>query len=354
MSDIARAKSGAEVSILKHDYLDDAIEQYIRVFEESRSKLKLASSALSTLQKYVRESIAKTDDPEEREKRLSRALNALAATSTIADEIEGLAAQYQASKNQRWTPDVQFMVLDSEGSKNQRWTPDIEFTVLDAEGQPHRVILEAKASTRKPYFRFAPSRARDQWSTEFIKALSTTIDTVIGEASIVGEPSYISVPSHGSFSFPSDLLCAPLIQDERRGVSAVEEQRPAPSLESEQEQYWRRIRDDLQKQFSLSLDVLASLIGVAYPTLVNLGRRRPHPSTSRAVLRLHAIAKDFEHMRGGEAAAAWLSTEGAETLRRLGFDAFKRAAMKRIHGRPRASGGIAVHEEPDLGASEEG
>lgn len=352
MSDIAQAKSGAKVSVLKHDYLDDAIEQYIRVFEESRSKLKLASSALSTLQKYVRESIAKTDDPEEREKRLSKALNALAATSTIADEIEGLAAQYRASKNQRWSPDVQFMVLDSDGSKNQRWTPDIEFTILDAEGQSHRVILETKASTRKPYFRFAPSRARDQWSTEFLKALTTTIDTVIGEASIVGEPSYISVPSHGSFSFPSDLLCTPLIQDERRGAPPALEQHAEATLESEQ--YWRRIRDDLQKQFSLSLDVLASLIGVAYPTLVNLGRRRPHPSTSRAVLRLHAIAKDFEHMRGGEAAAAWLSTEGAETLRRLGFDAFKRAAMKRIHGRPRASGGIALHEEPDLGASEEG
>ena len=116
--------------------------------------------------------------------------------------------------------------------------------------------------------------------------------------------------------------------------------------ENEQITYWRAIRDALQLYLSVSLEQLAVLVGIAYPTLVSLGRRRPHPSTSRAVLRLYALARDFEEARGQDATISWFSSQGREILERRGFDVLKRAVIRTIYGRPRGSGGIQIQEDP--------
>lgn len=118
--------------------------------------------------------------------------------------------------------------------------------------------------------------------------------------------------------------------------------------EEEAAAYWRHVRDTLQEHFLVSLDRLAPLVGVAYPTLIALGRKRHHPSTARAVLRLYALITDAERVSGREASRLWFASEGLDTLQRHGFDVLKRAAIRRKYGRQRAVGGISLQEEPNL------
>ncbi len=114
----------------------------------------------------------------------------------------------------------------------------------------------------------------------------------------------------------------------------------------EPEAYWRRVRDDLQAYFNVNLRDLQRLIGVAYPTLVNLGKRKPHSSTARAVLQLHALATLVLRSRGESAGREWLATAGRRILERESFDAFKAAAVG-DPSRIQALGGIFLDEEPE-------
>ncbi len=117
--------------------------------------------------------------------------------------------------------------------------------------------------------------------------------------------------------------------------------------------YWRSIRDSLQTHLNVSLERLAPQLGIAYGTLVSLGKRKPHPATSRAVMRLYALMEDFDRQRSVAESNAWFSETGLDLLANGGFEHMKRAALKHIYGRPRSSGGLALEQEPVLRPSEE-
>lgn len=110
--------------------------------------------------------------------------------------------------------------------------------------------------------------------------------------------------------------------------------------------YWDRIRSELQARFNASLRELQPLVGIAYPTLVNLGKRKLHPSTKRAVLQLHSLTNIVIQTRGEDAGREWLSSAGRLILERQGFSAFKAAVV----GEPidiTPVGGITFTEEPE-------
>ncbi|MGH7708600.1 MAG: hypothetical protein ACREM6_11845 [Vulcanimicrobiaceae bacterium] len=112
--------------------------------------------------------------------------------------------------------------------------------------------------------------------------------------------------------------------------------------------YWRRIRDELQAYFNVNLHDLQSLVGIAYPTLVNLGKRKPHPSTSRAVLQLHTLASHALRSRGDGPGREWLASVGRRTLERGGIEAFRTASIDEPV-QVAAIGGIRFKEEPPVG-----
>lgn len=115
------------------------------------------------------------------------------------------------------------------------------------------------------------------------------------------------------------------------------------------EQYWRRLRDELQARFTATLAELRPLVGIAYPTLVNLGKRKPHPSTARAVLQLHGLTTHALRTRGSDSGAAWLASVGRRILERDGFEAFKEAVIGESERRP--LWGVSFEEEPEAEAS---
>lgn len=113
-----------------------------------------------------------------------------------------------------------------------------------------------------------------------------------------------------------------------------------------EEQYWRDIRDALRSYFNVPLRDLQPLLGIAYPTLVNLGKRKPHASTARTVLQLYSLVRHEVQQRGQSAARQWLSSIGRRTLEREGFEAFRALVIGRPdHQSP--IGGIDFNEEPE-------
>lgn len=125
---------------------------------------------------------------------------------------------------------------------------------------------------------------------------------------------------------------------------------PMVSVSEAPEAYWRRVRDELQAYFNVNLRDLQPLVKIAYPTLVNLGRRKPHPNTARMVLQLHTLASHALRLRGNSSGREWLASVGRRTLEQDGIEAFQRL----IVGDPirvAPIGGIYYRDEPEASAA---
>jgi hypothetical protein len=299
--------------------------------------MKYAESALSVLQREIQ----RNDDPAARD----RALDALTEASRSTTDMMNAAQRHRETLK--------------GFTRRSISTSD--------------VIVGGPAARGAMTFDFTPSLANVSFlnlgRAAFLSNLVTFRGPTFGSSivNILGEPI---VPGSYDASLVvqdlSQLYDAPTLQwvpyDQLSGSASAVPQfggkmlelptlRPATKVNDEQETYWRGVRDSLQRCFSVSLERLATLIGIAYPTLVSLGRRRPHPSTTRSVLRLHALTTDYERAKGHDAAVAWFASEGLEILQARGFDELKRTVIREIYGRQRARGGISLREEPNAFAA---
>jgi hypothetical protein len=313
----------------RSDYLDDATKTYLEQLDAQRIAMRYAESAFTILQREVQ----RNSDPAARERALDAlteasrsATNILATIQRHRDAIDAVVASATALRVQATMPNV--------------WTS---------------APLDSTSGFNFYKLPFSTGAFSTNWKT-------------VGDAGMIRMPARVSgileVAHDGSFKFLDRSVSVspfnPWLAFQASGVSTAtpstdeelvrQRELPAASgiTESDQATYWRGIRDALQLFLSVSLEQLAALVGIAYPTLVSLGRRRPHPSTARAVLRLYALARDFEQARGQDATIAWFASQGREILERRGFDALKRAVIRTIYGRPRGSGGIQIQEDPVL------
>ena len=198
-----------------------------------------------------------------------------------------------------------------------------------AFGVLQREIQQASASAGSAldYLRAASVVARDL--ADQANTLANNIDALTRATRISVTSEFLELPKEASdFIFGTSYL----------------EEKPGSS-----ELFWRRIRDELQSRFGMSLRDLAPLLNVAYPTIVNLGKMRHQPRTARAVERVHAVTSALVRALGDDTARAWLRNEGVTLLRGKGFARFRQAALQAAYGTPRLpKRAIRFDEEPEL------
>lgn len=111
--------------------------------------------------------------------------------------------------------------------------------------------------------------------------------------------------------------------------------------------YWRSVRESLRNAFSLNLETLAAVVGVAYATFANLGKTRPKDPTVAKVLRLHELVRALRE-KDPQTADDWLHADGSYILRDHGLDVFASTIERRIFGDTRMlRPSIVIDEEPD-------
>jgi hypothetical protein len=96
-------------------------------------------------------------------------------------------------------------------------------------------------------------------------------------------------------------------------------------------QYWSRVRDDLQEWFSVGLQPLSELIGVAKGTLLALVQpdRDLRGPTVRKLQAVHSSARAIVQTEGSRG-LTWLRTTGSAVLRDDGLEKFEEAVDRRL------------------------
>ena len=163
-----------------------------------------------------------------------------------------------------------------------------------AFGVLQREIQQASTSAEGAldYLRAASAVARGL--SDQANSLANNIDALTRATRISVTSEYLELPKEAS-----DFIF---------GTPQPEEKPDSSEL------FWRRIRDELQSRFGMSLRDLQPLLNVAYPTIVNLGKMRHQPRTARAVERVHAVTSALVRALGDDTARSWLRNEGEKLV----------------------------------------
>lgn len=287
--ELSSSVSSTNAAPTQEDYLADATRAYVVTLDKMKVAAKYADSAFTVLQRELQ----RTDDPAARE----RALSELTVASTTAGYVGERMSQHVS--------DITNAIVASTSTP-----PDFIIRRGERFG-----VIQVKRPASPMVFQVPSEDVTLSYSDVFARMYS---DQFIS--------GYLDAPQ-----FP------PVPLSER-------------SVAAETESYWRHIRDDLQAFFNVNLRDLQSLVGIAYPTLVNIGKRKPHPSTARAILQLHTVASHVIRTRGDGPGREWLASVGRRALAHEGFESFKLAAVgEPAHVVP--FGGISFGEEPEAVAS---
>jgi len=129
------------------------------------------------------------------------------------------------------------------------------------------------------------------------------------------------------------------------GIPEPSDTLPAQRV-AQQDAFWGKSRSELQNWFTLSLEELSPIVGIAKATLVYIDRpgRSPRPSTLRKLLDLHALAAAVVARMGIDKARSWLSTTGLSALRDGGLSAFDTIVSRLLYSNHRSADSVP-HEQ---------
>lgn len=324
-------------TVATRTYLDGAIDIYLEELENLRIASERTCSAFTVLQREV----SREPDPFARQRALDTVTVASSSTLGYAHDSTRLQFRHFGGGD---PVEVKIEPFLPDGLGEQPWSQhthydfdlDVQYTIdPNAKGQRSLSYGDA-AFTRGTFCRklYGLTDPEFKGSFSFYKTLLSRCVAHVGSEVVEANDDVVVIA-------PIGVLEAPVVADEA-GL-AIEARGDADTARLT---HLRAVRDDLQAYLGVNLRELAKLLGVAYPTLSNLGKRKPHPSTSRAVLQVYAVATHVIRARGNDAGRGWLATVGREALEES-FEHFKRASIG-MPERHRSLSGISIDEEPEL------